>query len=147
MAGTSTDFDSAAFRTAIQGVFAMGTAPLTDDQPLFYFPVVTVYSTDAVDGIGVPFSPTATATSTQADPISVPCGIEYKDGKASSTVFGEVVAASAIVTILDVDYAKIVGFEYVILHEQKFKLMNIEPVQGLFDVGILTLNLQAENSS
>lgn len=151
MAGSSPDFNANAFRTAIQSVFTMAAAPLPSDQIKFYFPSTLVYTESGidtgVDSIGVPFNPQSTVVRTQPDPVSVPCGIEYLDKSGQTTVFGDVIPATVQVTLLDEDYAKVQGCAYIVLHGEKYKYVHTVPPSGLFDVGLFTLEFQAENAA
>ncbi len=147
MAGTNPDFDSAAFRTGIQFVFTMAAPPVGADQVKFYFASTLTYNTAHVDGIGVPFDPVSTVTRSQPAAVSVPCGIEYRDGRGDITVFGETVPATVHITLLDEDFAQVNGCAYIVLHGEKYKLIHVDPPSGLFDVGIYELTFEAENAS
>ena len=147
MAGSSPDFDAGAFRTAIQGVFTMGAAPLPADQIKFYFASTLVYEA-GLDTIGVPFDPQRTVVRTPGRaPVTVACGIEYLDKSGQTTVFGDVVPATVMVTLLDEDYVQVEGCAYVVLHGEKYKYVHTNPPSGLFDVGLFTLEFQAENAA
>lgn len=151
MAGSNPDFDAGAFRTAIQFVYTMAAAPIPADQIKFYFPSTLVYTEPGgetgVDGIGVPFDPQSTVVRTQAPPVTVPCGIEYLDKSGQTTVFGDVIPATVMVTLLDEDYVKVQGCAYIVLHGEKYKYVHTNPPSGLFDVGLFELEFAAENAS
>jgi hypothetical protein len=151
MAGINANFDGAAFRTAIQFVYTMAAAPVPADRIKFYFASTLVYTESGgqtgVDGIGLPFDPQSTVVRTQAPPVSVACGIEYLDKSGQTTVFGDVIPATVMVTLLDEDYVQVQGCAYIVLHGEKYKYVHTNPPSGLFDVGLFILEFQAENAA
>ena len=148
MAGTNRAFNAAKFRSAIQGAMDMGAAVDVSMRATFYFPTVITYSEDTrVDGAGVPFDLAATRTETTPPPKTVSCGVEYFSSTGESVVFGDVVPARAVITLLDVDYDKVEGCIGVVLGGERYKLVEVEPPGALFDVGIYTLHFRSENST
>ena len=145
MAGLNSGFNAAEFRAGIRFVYDMAAAPATEEQAAFYFASTLVYNSPG-DAGGVPFDPNATVTRSQVPPVRVPCGVEYRDGNGQATVFGDIVPATAVITVLDEDYAKIKGCEYVVLGGEKFNHSSTQPPSGLFDVGLYTMHFASVSS-
>lgn len=144
MAGTFPGGGSKAFRTGIRFVYNMAAPPLTDEQATFYFPSTLVYNSP-VDGDNVPFDPNATVTRTVPDPVRVPCGVEFKDASGNVIPFGEMIPAKVAITLLDEDYTKVSGASYVAVRGVKYDYTHTDPPSGLFDVGLYTMNFEAES--
>lgn len=144
MAGTSPDFDGSGFRDAIHEVMLMGAPPTESERAKFFWAKTLVYNTP-VDDNGVPFDPDATVTSTQPDPVSVPCGIEYFDAQDQPVVFGSVTASRLAITLLDEDYDKVKGCAWVTVGGERYFYKRTQPPAGLFDVGVYTMHFTAEN--
>jgi len=91
----------------------MGAPNDADQQATFYFPK-TRTATGPVDSTGVPYAPTTTVTEDAGpkDPVKVTCSIEDAAGNPTETGIGTF-GQAIVVTLLDEDYATVVGFEFV----------------------------------
>lgn len=145
MAGSNSGFDANAFRTGIRFAMNMGLPTASDDQPVFYFNATLVYNAP-VDDEDVPFDPQATVTRVAPRPVrGIACAIEYVDEQGQEVVFGNVTAARIKVLLLDEEYAKVKGFDYVVLGGEKYVYKTTEAPLGLFDVGVWTVHCTAED--
>lgn len=160
MAGTdpSGQFNSTQTRDALRAV--MLTA-LPDDEtlrPIFHFPRERTYAVD--DHHGLPYDWTeAPATDTNDDPgeprivtcgpdeDQVLCVWEGAGGRGGSqsneTPFGNFDIERINITMLDVDRAKIDGFEYVVIGRQTFTRQFEIPAIGLYDLIVYQIVVQA----
>lgn len=112
MAGPIPGFDPDGFRDAIRFAMTMGAPLDADQQATFYFPKTAV-TTGVVDAQGVPYSPdTAVTKQSPKQPVKVACGVEDASGSADETSLGDF-GDGIIITLLDTEYAQVVGFEYV----------------------------------
>ena len=140
-------FNGAEFRNAIRFVYDMAAAPVDEERLTFYFASQLVYNT-GVDGENVPFDPTATVTRIVPPPVrNVPCGITYRDRQGEEIVFGTVTATRLAVTLLDEDYERVKGCDYVVIGGDKYIYKRTEPPSGLFDVGLYTMHFTAESET
>ena len=144
MAGNNAGFNSGQFRDAIRFVYDMAAPPSGDEQATFYGPSTLVY-TGSVDDDEVPFNPETTVVRQPAEGVKVPCGIEYRDAEGEPLPFGTVTASRLIITLLDQDYARIKGCQYVVVGGEKYLYRRTQPPSGLFDVGLFTMHFTAEN--
>jgi hypothetical protein len=143
MAGSNPQFDSAAFRTGIKFAMQMASPETLDEQAAFYMPTTTTYN-KGVDGENFPFDPTATKTSVTPPSIKVDCAIEFRNADDQQTPFGEITPAKVVITLLDVDYAQVVGFSHVLIRGEKYIYHHTEPSVGLFDATVYTVHALAE---
>ena len=142
MAGTNPRFNAQKFRKNIRFVMELGAPPVDGERAIFYKPSTLVYSR-GVDEADLPFDPTSTVVRQPAQPIIVSCAVEYKDVDDLPTDFGDIVPAKAVITVLDEDYLKVKGCEFVTLRGERYKYHHTEPPVGLFDVGVYTLHFRA----
>lgn len=144
MAGSSSTFNAAAFRTAIRAAMTMGTPPRGVDQLKFYWnPVTTVVGHK--DGEGVPFDPHATVSRSPSRVVSKPCAVEFIDAQGQPTAFGAIVPSRIRVTLLDADYLAIADHDYIVIAGDRYLKHHEIPAVGLFDVGVHQIIYQAEN--
>lgn len=145
MAGSSSDFDSVAFEAGIRAAMEMGLPITTADVPMFYFHATTTVAGGApVDGEGVPFSPSATITSTAPPPVAVDCAIESGTGSDEFLRAGTLDTNHLKLTFLEVDYQKIKGFAYVVVGGEKYDYRSTDAPMGLFNSGIRSVHVQSE---
>lgn len=147
MAGANGGFDAAGFRSGIRFAMAMGAPPATEEQVYFYMPLTVLYSRGLGDD-DLPFDPSATRTSPQGEqiaPIQVPCAVSFVTAAEIQTNFGEMDPGDVAVTLLDQDYGKVKGCQYITLRGQRYLYQSTEPPVGLFNVGVYTLLFKAES--
>lgn len=142
MAGTLAGFDADDFRTQIRNVMQMAAPTDASRQATFIFPATTV-SDAPTDSSGVPFAPGVTVARTAPDPVKVPVGIEFQRGIGAFTSVGSMEADRVIVTLLDLDYAKVVGFEYMTWAGRKWKLRKELLESALGPVGVHQIECEA----
>lgn len=141
-------FNGAEFRDAIHFAMQMGAAPDEAEQVKFHFPSVLTYNTGAPhDGLGVPFDPNATVTSTAPPAVHVDCAVEYFDKEDQPTSFGLMAPSRIAITLLDVDYVTVKDCSYVVVHGDRYDYRRTEPPGGLFDVGLYVMHFSAENET
>ena len=150
MAGLSPDFNGADFRDQMRNVFEIFSPPEVEERATFYFPNQLVYTVETDDD-GVPFDRNAMPVTTVVPPLQLPCAVEYFDAAGAVTVFGVMVPSRAAITLLDEDFHLIDGsapgsahFSHVMLRGEKFVYRSTEYPTGLFDVGIYTIHVFAE---
>lgn len=146
MAGSSSEFNSAEFREAIQFAMTMGAAVDVGERATFHFPSQLVYN-GAADGADVPFDPQATVTRNTPPPVQVNCAIDYFDADNQATSFGLLAPTRLAITLLDEDYEKVEGCSYVVVHGDRYDYRRTEPPSGLFDVGVYTMHFVAQNET
>lgn len=153
-------FDADSFRTDIRAAMAMGMPEDQEMRPIFLFPREQTF--DNVDKAGVPWDYSeapltdtgedeehAVRCGTGAD--EVLCAWEAGGGRggtqSNETPFGDFDALRLVLTILDVDYAKIAGFDRVLMSGNEYRYQFEEPQIGLFDVTIYQVVVGALDES
>lgn len=146
MAGTNTDFNANEFRSGISFAFGMA-APGPAEAVTFHFRP-TVSSTAVLDDEDVPFDPAAALSTSVADPIQVPCGVQYQDEHGQLVrSLGVLKPSRIIVTLLDTDYAKVKDCTHITLAGDHYDRAALYPPSGLFDVTLYRLEFLARQES
>lgn len=142
--GTPSSFDAAAVRAGLLTAMNFGLPTVTNDQPTFFMPQTTT-STDPLDDEGVPFSPTASLTTSTLVKKRVPCAVEYIDGDGKIETFAVVNPSKVKLTILDTDYDQIKGFHYCVIQGQKYFYQRTEPPVALGTIDVYTVHCKSED--
>lgn len=148
MAGRGPGFNGADFRKQIRFVMGMGAPVVPSHQATFIFANQLVYNAGDegdYDATGVPFDPSIPVTRVTPPTKVVPCAVEYFDAEGVITDFGMVSPSRAVITLLDDDYAQVVGCVAVMLMGERFAYDKTEFPSALFDVGLYSMIFQAEN--
>jgi len=146
VAGSSTRFNAAGFRTAIRSVMEMGAPPKVEDRLTFHFDRTTAIS-GSTDSEGVPFDPAASMEVTTKPDLRVPCAVEYVNATDEPTRFGVVVPTRLKVTLLDEDYARVKDASSVTMGGDRYLRHAEPPAVGLFNVGVHEMVFVAENET
>lgn len=102
------------------------------DLPVFHFAGVTT-TTAPADGRGVPFDPTATATTAEPTPVTgVLCALEFTPGADQDSRLGRLDESPAIITFLDTEYQKIKGCAYMTVGGMRY---DFESYDGPYSLG------------
>lgn len=134
------------FRRGVRTAMQLAKLSDPDLQPAFYFNQPST-STSSVDAAGVPFDPNVSNTTPATGPVYVDCAVEYFDAENQPTNFGLLAPSRIVVTVLDEEYAKIKGCDYVVIHGDRYNYRRTEPPTGLFDVGVFSLHFMAESET
>jgi hypothetical protein len=144
MAGTSSNFDAAAFRSAIQGVMTMGLSNVSSELPTFIFPTTYSYPPGTtLDEQGKPYDLTILPLATPKASVQATCAIEWAAGTDTDMKIepiGDIQETDIVLTMLDVDYATVRGAAWVQIGKSKYEIHYIEPPLGLFDVTVYRLH-------
>lgn len=131
------DFNPDEVRAGLRLAMQVGLPVNAPDQPKFYFPVVTTGDgAHSLDQAGVPFDPAYRPVRSVPATKQVPCAVEYKDTAGVMSGWGNTVPATIIVSLLDLDYAQVKGFAYVVVGGTKYTYRSTEIPKGLVSVGI-----------
>lgn len=152
-----TSFDEAGFRSAIKGAMQMGTHPDPDRRPKFmrkgggktyWKDGVQLATPPRMGRTGEPLDPevevrvappTFITTPDVGTATSCDCAVEVELADADELPVGNFRRTKAVVTFLDVDYAKITGCKEMIYNGDRY-LYGYEPeAPGLFGVGVHTI--------
>lgn len=150
MAGSNAGFDAAAFRTAIQFAMTMGMPEDAGEQGIFRWNPVPVAPWDptGADTNNLPLDWAAEADSvTEHDPVTVPIAVEFTPAKGDGTAMGRFDAGTVLITVLDADYADIIGANEVEFADAVYDIKFVAPPLGLFDVTIYQIYAQARDES
>lgn len=155
MAGTADDFDADEFRTNIHTTMLMALPSDPAERPRFLFPSTQTY--DRADKGGEPFDfTTEPAGDPPRDPVlcgdavgQVLCAWEEAGSKRrpSETVLGNFDPDRLLLTMLDVDWAVVDGFDRVIISDNTYLYEKESPQRGLHDVTVHQITLVAEDES
>lgn len=151
-------FDADEFRTSIRAVMLLGLAEDQAQRPIFLFPRTRTYAND--DKAGQPFdwgeAPTTDTNTLPGEPKTVKCGegngevlcaFEAAGGRGGTqsieTPFGDFDTERLVITMLDVDFAKVDGFDRVQVGDALYRYQFEEPRGGLYDVTVHQLIVAA----
>lgn len=116
------------------------------DKTTFYMPRTSTASGN-VDSHGVPFNASNRRTFSPLIKIVVPCAVEFQDARGKIETFGIINPSKVILTLLDPDYQKIKGFEYITIGGQKFLYRKTEPPIALGSLDIWNVHCTSEDES
>ena len=165
----SSGFDETAFRDAITNTMLMGIPENTAERLTFWWRRAQTFSPDdpagnpydwtsppIIDNPGNPNLPDpgdqqgATPTGAIADQsLVVPYALEFsaRPAGSSNTVFGEIDASRAVVTMLETSFTQIATADYATISNSRYRIQFSAPPVGLFGVSVHTLYLEAEDEA
>jgi hypothetical protein len=151
-------FNEPAFRDAILNTMLMGIPEDPFERLTFWWRRDQTYSPD--DPAGNPYDWTEPPISDlPGNPdlpdqgtdqsLQVPYALEFsaRPAGSSNTVFGEIDASRAIVTMMDVDFKKIEHADYATIGHSRYRIQFHAPPVGLFGVMVWTLYLESEDQA
>lgn len=162
-------FNEPAFRDAILNTMLMGIPEDPAERLTFWWRRDQTYAPD--DPAGNPYDWTSAPVTDVAgnpklrDPalklgatpaggipdqsLQVPYALEFsaRPAGSSNTVFGEIDASRAIVTMLETDYTQISTADYATIGDSRYRIQFDAPPVGLFGVTVWTLYLEAEDQA
>lgn len=145
MAGpTPAGFDAVAVTAGLHKAMAFGAPSIETDRATFYMPR-TVLNAAPADEQDVPFAPNVMPTLGPVVKATVPCAYEYLDAQGKMENFGLIIHSRLKITLLDVDYQQIKGFEYVVVESQKYRYQKTEPPVALGSIDVWTVYCQADD--
>lgn len=147
MAGNDTGFDAAGFREGIRFAMTMGMPASTAEQGTFRWKRSATFAADDIAGDPYDWGATPTTSSQHADtivPIAVEASAETLGGTEGPGRFN---TPKVVITILDEDYAQIVGAVEVEFAGNVYDIDFVSPPMGLFDVTIYQVHATARDES
>lgn len=147
MAGASPLFDADLFRTQIRATMTMGLPGNVADRATFRWRADTTYSSE--DSANKPWLWTESpATNLVHADVQVPVAMEImRTAEQDGTSVGDFEAVRVVLTLLDVDYAQVIGADVVLLGQNVYNIDFIEPPIGLFDVTVYRFHLRATDET
>lgn len=151
-------FDEPAFRDAILNTMLMGIPEDPKERLTFWWRRDQTYSPDDPAGnpydwteapvIDLPGNPKLPDKGGD-QPVQVPYALEFsaRPAGSSNTVFGEIDASRAIVTMMEVDFQKVSNSDYATIGDSRYRIQFDAPPVGLFGVSVWTLYLEAEDQA
>lgn len=146
MAGSVPGFNPDEVRTGLRLAMNIGLPPVETDQPTFYFPRAAS-TTGAADEDAMPFDVTKRRVLDPPRSVRVPCAIEYFDNQGKIENFGVIVPSKVELTVLDEEYEKIKGFEYVVIGGSRYWYSRTATPAGLVSIGVFTIYCTAEDQT
>lgn len=146
MAGSVPGFNAGDVRAGLRLAMTVGLPPIEADQPTFFFPR-TASTTGTADEDEVPFDITQKRTLAPPVSVKVACAVEYFDNQGKIENFGLIVPSKVEITVLDEEYQKIKGFEYVVIGGNRYWYSRTAPPMGLVSVGVFTIYCTAEDQA
>jgi hypothetical protein len=138
------DFDRIAILRGLYTAMEFGEPTRTSDKATFF----TLVSEVAVerDDDGIPFDSTYRRTRVPRS-MQVPVAIEFIDKADQSESFGYIQSTRVKLTLLDPDYQKVKGFNYVVIGGDKYNYRITEPPVALGAIDVWTVHVVAEDES
>ena len=144
MAGQIPGFRADVVRAGLRLAMSVGLPVDSPDGLPFYFPRPVTNAAPADDS-GVPFDTTARPIYGPPTVVRVPCGVEYFDREGKIENFGVLVPSRVELTLLDQEYAKVRGFEYVVIGGARYFYQRTATPLGLVSVGVHVVYCVAED--
>lgn len=155
--GIDVDFDDDGFRNAIKFAMQMGTNPDPDKRPIFLKKNsgrvfkkngVVLTTEPRIDRDGNPFDPEIEVVVTPDDRLTdIDCAVEIERADAEELPVGNFRPTKAVITLLDIDYAKVSDCRELIYNGDRY-MFGYEPdAPGLFEVGVHTMIFYARDES
>lgn len=146
MAGTPPGFNANTVRAGLRTAMQFGEPGDTALQPIFYT-IQSTSSASPTDSEGTPFDSAAVVTAPAPKAVQVDCAVEYRDADGRLDAYGYIAASRIALTFMDVDYAKVRGFDYCVINGNKFNYRHTEPPIGMGPITIYTVVVIAEDES
>lgn len=99
------------------------------------------------DDDGVPWDVNARRVRTPSASVQVACAIEWSDAADRRETFGTINPTGIKLTLLDPDYQKVKGFEYVVIGGDKYLPRETEPPIALGSIDVWVVHVAAEDES
>lgn len=156
MAGVSTDFDTEEVRGNLRAVMLMGLPQDAGQRPVFHFPDRPIYAKHDMAGAPWDFNETKIPPADPPKP-DVTCGDADGQIVCTWTILGRQTQPGQQApmgtmnrerlefTFLDVDYAIVRGFTTVTVGFSVYKYDKTLPHDGLHDLEVITVIVQAED--
>lgn len=146
MAGSVPGFNADEVRRGLRLAMQVGLPPLDAEQPTFFF-AREASTTGAADEDEIPFDLTKKRVLAPPRTVKVPCAIEYFDNQGKIENFGIIVPSKVEITVLDEEYVKIKGFEYVVIGGSRYWYSRTATPTGLVSIGVYTIYCTAEDQA
>lgn len=142
-------FNAAKFRQAIKSTLEMAAPNTIADKAIFQWQRVLTYNSDTpVDASGRPYRITAEVASVEAhEDVQVNVAVEFVERAPNGTALGQIDSPRVVLTVLDEDYALIVGADTVLLGTNQYKIDFWAPPIGLFGVDVHTAYAHATDET
>lgn len=137
-------FDKAAVLAGLHIAMDFGEPNVTTDKPTFFMPRSSTAPGNK-DQHGVPFNPDNKRTFSALVKKTVPCAVEYTNAQGKVENFGLINPSKVQITLLDPDYQRIRGCEFVTIGGQKFLYRKTEPPIALGSIDVWVLHFTAED--
>ncbi len=125
-------FDQVGFEAGIRQAMLMGQAVAGADQPVFHF-LATTTTTASADSRGVPFDPSATATTDEPATVTgVSCALEFTAGADQDSRLGRLDESPLTITFLDAEYQRIKDATHVVIAGTRYDFDNVDGPYALF---------------
>lgn len=136
-------FDKARIMAGLKTAMQFGAPTRVEDQATFY---KVTRTTDDVprDDDFIPFDPDATRTAKPTG-IRVDCSVEYIDRTEITEQFGAITPSRIEITLLDPEYQKVKGFDYVVAGGDRYNYRLTEPPVALGNIDVWTVHCDAED--
>lgn len=143
--GLPAGWDATSILQGLHTAMAFGEPNRTGDKATFCWYEQTDDSVSA-DSDGVPFGVDQRRTRTLRS-LQVPCAVEFVDKSDQQETFGALQATRVKITLLDPDYKKVSGFQYVVLGGDRYDRRITEPPVALGSIDVWTVHAVAEDES
>jgi len=140
--GAALGFSASAFRDAIHTAMDMGSPNQTIDKATFRWDPVRTYARHSPASLPYVWANVPLSDLSRPDVVLDEVAVEYTPARRlEGTSVGEFVPMRGEATLLDVDYVKVTGANWLLLHEVPWAITAVT-VGALFDVDVWTLYLE-----
>lgn len=138
------DFDREAILSGLYTAMSFGEPTRSSDRATFF--TLTGDTAGPRDQDGVPFDAGVRRVRTPKS-VQVPCAVEFLDRGDQSETFGFIQSTRVKLTLLDPDYQKVKGFDYMVMGGDKYNYRLTEPPVALGSIDVWTVHCVAEDES
>jgi hypothetical protein len=136
-------FNAGRFEAGILKAMEAGTPAASGDQATFFFPAVGTSVPRSADN--VPWDPAIAADRVAAAPVKVPCAAQYGAASDQATPFGDMSSTHLALTLLESDYAQVIGCLFVVYAGERFSFRSME-IHPLYSSGVRTMHFTREDA-
>jgi len=142
-------FNPAKFREAIKSTLEMAAPNATADKAIFKWESVRTFDSNTpVDSSGTPFMMQAEVASVSThEDVQINVAVELVEKAPYGSALGQIDSPRVVLTVLDEDYALIVGANKVLLGANQYEIDFWAPPIGLFGVDIHTAYAHATDET
>lgn len=139
------EFNAAETRAELQETMKMGLPNDVALQPTFFFPTDDTFEHASMSGAPWNWEDDPLENDPDRAPVRVMCAVEVDGAAVDLTTVGNFNPQRAVLTLLDVDYAKVRGFHEMTMMGAVYRYSRLIQAIGLFDMTTYQVEVEARD--